>query len=423
MEHFLSLKTCPMYSAAWENCPNIQISSALAEYKLKRSEACRASLLETIHEYPWMFARLFQELNIEPIPRSIWGLMPQSSRENFESEAYINYAKDLWNSPDAISFLVEVAETAKSEGDICHKSDITLDEARHALLSGTPALISSIPRSYTTMSTSSSDPLPPLDTLPSYTITTLILPNPPPNTTPASPEDEEQEPQGLQGFFSRIIPWLGRSDAPTEEALPTAATESGIPQEIIAESGTPLTELLRHVLGHRQQEQQALGARALEVAVGEGSVGDEEDEEDEEGFGPLLPEHHGDLDLLDPTNNDNDSAPSNDLASYFDSALYDDARNQRYLAGRGLLALRSAAAAYGTDETLWPLEATVEVDGISQNARALLQDYARRVVRLERERERRFIMEFALPQGTSREVREMVVREVEGLGERGGGSS
>ncbi len=434
MENFLKLSTCPMYRADWELRPNIQISSALAEYKLKRAEACRSSLLVAIQAYPWIFVRLFQELNLEHITKSIWGKEARSSREKFECELYINYAKDLWNSPDVIAFLVEVTEVAEATNGFRKTLDITLDEARHVLLSGTPALISLIPRDYTTMATSSSDPLPPPDNLPSYSTALperrTHLPTdyfePPPDIPQrnavagsAEAQDEEQELQGLQGFFSRIIPWLGQSEAPaqpateeaTEETLNHAATESGIPQEIIAERGTRLLELLRRVLGRQQQEQQALEAQTRQ--------GPRPSDADQNLPTPEEMLRHLQADA--GANGGVNFAPIADVSSEsgeegeneedvaFESAqeeeVYDDERNQRWLAGQGLVRLREAVAAHGTEERSW--------GDTAGGARAHLEEYARRVLRLEQPRSRNFILDYTLPQGTSKEVKDMILREVE----------
>lgn len=437
MEHLLKLRACTLYHIVWNSFPNIQISSALAEYKLKHIEACRASLLAAIHAYPWIFARLFRELNIEHIPKSIWGKEPHSERENFECELYINYAKDLWNSPDAISFLAEVAEIAENCGGIRMTSDISLDEARHVLLSGTPALMSLIPRDYTTMSTSASDPLPPRNDLPSYNTSpperrTYIpqdLFEPPPDilqrnavagSVSAEAQEEEQELQGLQGFFSRLIPWFGQSEAPAEsttqeasqETLNHAATESGLPREIVAERGARLLELLRRVLGRQQQEQQALEAQTRQGPRPGDADGDLPIPEDmllrlradarANGGSSLLP-------LPDPSSeSDGEDADENGavFGSVQDDEVYDDERNQRWLAGQGLVHLRETVAAHGTDESTWS-------NGNAGDARAHLKEYAKRVLRLEQPRSRKFILDYALPQGTSKEVKEMVLREVE----------
>lgn len=96
-----------------EKPSNVRISSALAQYKLKQAQVSRTTLSECIERFPWIFARLFQALNIDHIPKSVWGKSPQSERDKFECEVYVHNAKDIWNTPEAISFLVEVVESVE----------------------------------------------------------------------------------------------------------------------------------------------------------------------------------------------------------------------------------------------------------------------------------------------------------------------
>ena len=426
MDHFLKLSKCPIYNDAWYNSsPNIRISCALAEYKLKRPEDCRNSLRSAIYDYPWIFHRLFQELNIEYTPKSIWGKKAGSQREKLECELYINYAKDLWNSPDVISLLVEVTEIAESSQGLRNSRHITMNEARHVLLSGTPTLMGFIPRDYTTMSTSSSDPLPPPDSLPSYSTapperlahSSPEILDPPPDIGPRNSEagsaqvqDEEQELQGLQGFFSRIMPWLGQSETvarpaieeATDETLNLAANESGVPQEIIAERGTRLLWLLRRVLGRQQQEQQVLEAQTRQ---GPRASRTEEGDLIPEAMLRQLGANPG-LNIVPMSDPSSDDEEEDEDAAAFESTqeneAYNDDRSQRWLAGQGLIRLREAAAAHGTNETHW-----------ADTPRALLKEYAARIVMLAQPRSRNYILDYALPQGTSKEVKEMVLREVE----------
>lgn len=424
-EHFLKLAGCPLlYNGQWSHRPNISISAALAKYKLKQAQTSRASLGQAIKDYPWIFVRLFQELNITHIPKSIWGKEPRSIREKFDCEIYVHGAKDLWNTPEAISFLVEVVETVDvdtSDDYSVQEDEITLNEARHVVLSGVPALLSLLPRAFTTtLSTSSSDPIPPPDSLPSYsTISparalpdhqhTSDLPRNEvrgQNATARSAEtdDEEQELQGLRGFFARLIPWLGQGetltqidmeDAATQESLDRAATDSGIAPEIIEERGTRLLELVRRVLGRQQQQQQqeqGNGAdvpRWPEIDPSGFTVDEASDDEIFQEFTQDVPENtNSPIEELDPP--------------------YDDARNQHWLAGVGLIRLRDAVAVHGHDPCAW---LTSTPPGATEAA-AALAEYVKRVLQLEDEKKRDFILDYALPQGTSREVREMVIRNV-----------
>lgn len=435
-EHFLNLSSNSFYADdLWKSRPNLDISSALAEFKLKQAQKCRASLGICVKKYPWIFPRLFQELNIDRIPSSVWGKTTSTDREKLECEMYVHNAKDLWNTPEAISFLVEVVESADKvastnqgkdrtkETSPLSKEPITLDEARHVLLSGIPALINLIPREYTTMPTSSSDPLPPPNNLPSY--------DPAPQThggpeatvyhspfeaapggfdipledeedgtpNPQSPEDnqrstsESRELRGLQGFFRRFIPWIGSGRVPEEnmdsetDAIRARALELGIPEELIAERGR----------------------RALELIAGRDNLPNDDD-------ATTAPEV-SEADENTSTNNTTvptvESEPEHDPATQptstssiqaTDPEPYDDARNQRWLAGQGMLRLRAFCAEHGTDENAWNHDA---VDS------TIVTEYAQRVMQLQQQQSRNFILDYPLTQGTSRDVRALVEREIQ----------
>ena len=437
-EHFLDLSRSSFYADdLWKSRPNIYISSALAEFKLKQAQKCRASLGTSIKNYPWIFPRLFQELNIDRIPSSVWGKTPSTDRERFECEMYVHNAKDLWNTPEAISFLVEVVESADEVASTNQRKDqrkdktplsqepITLDEARHVLLSGIPSLINLIPREYTTMPTSSSDPLSPPNDLPSYD------PAPPthggPEATvyhspfeaapggfdipleededgtpnPRSPEDnqrgigEAQELQGLQGFFRRFIPWIGSGRVPEEnmdsetEAIRARALELGIPEQLIAERGRRALEL---IAGRDDLPNDNDATTAPEVSEAD------EDTNTNNTTAPTVESEPGqDSTTHLTTNNPLQSAEQ-------EPEPYDDARNQRWLAGQGMLRLRAFCADHGTDENAWNNDA---VDS------TIVTEYARRVMQVQQQRSRNFILDYPLTQGTSRDVRLLVEREIQ----------
>ena len=408
-DHLLQLSRSPFYADDdWRGRPNIDISSALAEHKLKEVQKCRASLKKCVEDYPWVFLRLFQGLNIDHIPRPIWGKTPSTDRDQFECELYVHNAKDLWNTPEAISYLVEVVETAevaptrkKAQTDTTLPSHgpITLDEARHVILSGVPSLIHLIPREYTTMPTSSSDPLPPPDNLPSYDAALPTHPQaaayatpfeaaggfdtPPEEGTPnpRSPEEnqqgvgEAQELQGLQGFFRRFIPWIGSGRIPEQaeadnDAIHARAAELGIPEELIAERGRRVLELLGGqgaavaAAMTREEEINPIGATVESEAESESSS-----------------EHKDANPVEEP---------------------YDDNRNQRWLAGAGMLRLRDFCTQHGTDENVW--------NGNSAIDASIVSEYARRVGQLREQRTRTFILDYPLSQGAGREVKALVER-------------
>ena len=444
-EHFVALVSDSNFAQIGdrERMPNILISYALATYKLKRPEESRSSLARAISTWPWIFAHLFHELNIEHIPRSIWGKEPRSDREKFESKIYVTRAKDLWNTPEAISFLVEVAESVELYPNNPVEDDpITLNEARHILLSDTPSLISLLPRRFTTMQTTSSDPLPPPANISSYS-TASTVPHPtgpmPPwlfrDSSPVQPalnEESQQELHGLQAFFSRIIPWIGLGAPPTTTPenqtaadLERAVSESGIPAEIIVERGARLLELQQR---SRADEEQRLHMIEVAQQLIEGSLGDLE------SLGPVSAldddndNDNDDDDEFDIPPTDNPSPPQRNPSPIPDSLPatsdpdpdpepepYSDDRNQRWLAGQGLFRLRDFVAHHGTDESAWSNESIAD-DGTGSGEivdDGVVVEYARRVGLLRSEATRRFIVEYMLPQGTSREVRALVVRYCE----------
>ncbi|SLM40847.1 Transcription factor 25 [Lasallia pustulata] len=268
-EHFLSLtkRSSPHWITTWNMSANVQTSSALAEYKLKHPEAARSSLRNAITNFPWLFTRLFQELNVGHIPKAIWGKVARTDRERFESEIYVTRAKDLWNTPEAISFLVEVAESLDdARGGPLRDDPITLNEARHVLLSDVPSLIALLPRNFTTMQTSAADPLPPPDNEPSYSAVSPIIhrslsatPVPlrqagaenPPRIFTETERQAIREYRELLDFFAHIVELIGNegalADRPardhTTEDILAAIERSGVPLELVEQRGARMLEL------------------------------------------------------------------------------------------------------------------------------------------------------------------------------------
>ncbi|OJD13268.1 hypothetical protein AJ78_06263 [Emergomyces pasteurianus Ep9510] len=160
-DHFIKLCSHPFFSGRWENFPNIQCSLALAYFLQSKPAECRSQLRKAMSRYPWIFCRLAQELNIEPIPERIWGVRaPNESHELF-CELYIARAKDIWNTPEAISVLVEVGDTLTTNKEYVEAPEITLGVARHVLLSDILSATTHLPRYFAAGRISASDPLPP----------------------------------------------------------------------------------------------------------------------------------------------------------------------------------------------------------------------------------------------------------------------
>lgn len=141
-------------------------SAALAAMSLKQAPECRQLLRESIEEHPWLYTHLFSALNLDSPPPSIWGAKPRTNAEQLFSELYVAQCKDLWNTPEAISLLMEVAHACpplnlkaipELEDDV-----ITLDVARFVYLDNTPALMQLVPSKLLHRSNNSdSDPLRP----------------------------------------------------------------------------------------------------------------------------------------------------------------------------------------------------------------------------------------------------------------------
>lgn len=266
---YLNISRNPTFKAVHSSLPNIQLSQGLAEYRAGNRSKGQQALFTAIGRFPWVVARLMQELSIDP-PPAIWGKSPRTDREKLHSELYATRAKDLWNTPETCDFLLEIAsalppEVQPAEPDT---SEITLNEARQILLSDTPALTALIPREYTAQLTSTSDPLPPANNIASYQTTSQPQAGHAPRAAAASSAAENfRELQGLYGFFANLFPWFSPAGAnadgaaeaqPTEEEIERRIQESGVNEETIVQRTQRMMELQASLLG----EEEAMGRAA-----------------------------------------------------------------------------------------------------------------------------------------------------------------
>jgi len=255
-QQFINLAESKYLIKRWRTPPNIAMTLGLALSQLNEPERARSKLSLAIQEYPWVAASLCQELDINPIPRPIWGRQPLGNYQTLLCELYVTKAKDIWNTPEATSLLVEVASScsnAISEG-IKTSWLLEFDEmkvARHTILTDDRALISLLDRRITSKFTSTSDPLPPEDNLPSYTTGQSGSQA---RRNLNNPDDILREYATLQSFFRGLIPWLFEGEGainpetgapPTEEDFERRITESGVSPETIAERTARLQELRR----------------------------------------------------------------------------------------------------------------------------------------------------------------------------------
>lgn len=160
-QHFASLCEHPTLSTRWRPFPNIQCSLALAYFHQGKPKESRERLRFAMTKFPWIFCRLIQELKIEPVPQSIWGVLPPSRPDDLFCEIYIDRSKDMWNTPEIISLLVEIADSIDSPKDVMPPPEITLNIARHVVLSDIREATVYLPQPFLSLPLSASDPLPP----------------------------------------------------------------------------------------------------------------------------------------------------------------------------------------------------------------------------------------------------------------------
>lgn len=161
--HFIELCTQTRFHTEWASLPNIQCSLALAYLRLSKPRECREQLSHAMRSHPWVFCRLAQELDLQPMPKRIWGKMPPSDAHELLTELYLVRTKDLWNTPEALSLLMEVADTLDGPDTPSPVPKTTLDVARHVILSDQPRVTTHVPQRFVSGRISASDPLPPYE--------------------------------------------------------------------------------------------------------------------------------------------------------------------------------------------------------------------------------------------------------------------
>lgn len=161
--HFVELCTQARLANEWAQLPNIQCSLALAYLRLNKPQECRKQLSHAMSQYPWVFCKLAQDLDIKPMPKQIWGKMPPTDSHELFTELYIARAKDLWNTPEAVSLIVEVGDTFSEKEEPVEPPEITLDVARHVIVSDIARVTSFLPGRFVSGRISASDPLPPYE--------------------------------------------------------------------------------------------------------------------------------------------------------------------------------------------------------------------------------------------------------------------
>ncbi|KAH8803285.1 transcriptional repressor TCF25-domain-containing protein [Xylogone sp. PMI_703] len=150
-------------------------SLALAALQLRDGAKSRELLEKSMNRIPWLFESLFRELKLDP-PRSIWGQQPRSKAEELFTQLYVAQCHDLWNTPEATSLLMEIASAVpkiNATTPVLSDKDVSLDLVRHLYLEENTNLMALAPSAMLHRSNNSdSDPLPPDNSLRSYSIPT-----------------------------------------------------------------------------------------------------------------------------------------------------------------------------------------------------------------------------------------------------------
>ncbi|EME44576.1 hypothetical protein DOTSEDRAFT_72131 [Dothistroma septosporum NZE10] len=216
---FLNISRNAILSDVHRDMPNVQLSQGLAEFRAGNQGKGKQALFRAIGRYPWVVARLCQELNLDP-PPGVWGKEARTEREKLHAELYATRAKDLWNTSETTALLNEIASALPPDtpSAAVDSEEISREEARHVLLSDVPALIALIPRSYTAQLESSSDPLPPEDSYMSYLSRVNGRARGGGDQMGLDQiENSVQEIQNLHQFFARLFPWFRRGGQAGDE--------------------------------------------------------------------------------------------------------------------------------------------------------------------------------------------------------------
>ncbi|KAI2788610.1 hypothetical protein POX_e06630 [Penicillium oxalicum] len=214
---FVDLCTQTRFSRDWAELPNIQCSLVMAYLRLSKPQECRRQLHHAMSRWPWVFNRMAQELDLQHIPKQIWGKMPPTASHELLTELYIVRSKDLWNTPEAVSLIVEVADTLSDEPHSIEPPEITLDMARHVVLSDIPKVTTHLPTRFVSGRMSASDPLPPYDS-------DAYRQQSDPTPSYLAQVPQAGQPQWLRDFMGQLqngggirFPWLQRGDMEGDE--------------------------------------------------------------------------------------------------------------------------------------------------------------------------------------------------------------
>ncbi|KAF4551837.1 Transcriptional repressor TCF25-like protein [Elsinoe fawcettii] len=257
----------------WADLPNIQLSLGLALVQIGQTSKGKQALFKAANKFPWVVARLFQELNVDA-PPGIWGKSSRTDWEKLCTELYAVRAKDVWNTPESSNLLVEVsaAVAGGAEPSIPERA-ITIDEGRHVILSDKPELIAHLPRSISGQLKGASDPLPPDDSISSYQIRAS------PGTRRAMgggpPRNEAiEEMRALYESFSQLDPDLVMRMQGIGGENGQGGTEAEM-EQLLRGSGMSLDEFARRARRFTELHEALIGP----LARGDDELGDMNEED------------------------------------------------------------------------------------------------------------------------------------------------
>jgi hypothetical protein len=169
----VNLVECDYLQRLWKVPPNLAFSVAIAYDRVKQPQKARSALRNAVKEYPWLASRLCKELGISPIPKPVWGKEPNGDYQELLCQLYVPKAKDLWNTTEGTSLLVEICysfdeDLGAGEDPYWLAQIPETDLARHVILSDDRNLMALLDNRVKSKYTSVSDPLPPDDNITSY---------------------------------------------------------------------------------------------------------------------------------------------------------------------------------------------------------------------------------------------------------------
>ena len=403
-EHLIKLAGTPTSVIDWGQAyPNVRISLAMAYHKLKRPEEAQNALRDAVQKFPWIIAHLYQELEIDPIPKSVWGRQARTDREELLSTAYVLRAKDIWNTPEALALLKKTAESSErvEPPAAISTEEISLNEARHILLSEMTALIALLPRAITTSRTSSSDPLPPPDDISSYDVEDIEDER----EWEQEMQNDEREVQGIRSWFTGMLSRLGVNLNPANLTGENAEIPIDEVAEALERSGIGIDELASRTSRLEElRERQLLAEERLQDL--------ENDLNDLDAQARALPdfEEAAPGPVVSPATRAAipepvmETGPSSSSDAPSGSGGYNDDANQRWLAGRGMLRLKEFVSQHGSDENRWRDDLDVDITPATE--------YAHRITQLQKKASKDFILNYALKQGAGAEASDLIKRLV-----------